>query len=76
MKDWLIKIFTSKPARIVYFIVLIFGYAAALFAGIFIPVHAHFGFFAIPIAAAVIVAGPSYLKALKWCINGAEKKTE
>lgn len=71
MIEFLKRIFLSKAAKVVYLFALFFGYAAALFAGIFIPIHAHFGFFAIPIATAVIVAGPSYYKAFKWCLNGA-----
>ena len=67
----LIKLLTSKTAKIVYLFILVFAYAAALFAGIFIPITAGYGFWAIPIAAAVIVAAPSYYKAFKWCLDGA-----
>lgn len=69
MIDFLRQIFTSKPAKVFYMFVLIFGWAAALVAGIAIPVDAGYSFWAIPIAAAVLVSGPTYLKALKWCLN-------
>lgn len=75
MIEFLKRIFLSKAAKVVYLFVLFFGYATALFAGIFIPIHAHFGFFAIPIGAAVIVAGPLYYKAFKWCLEGAMSST-
>lgn len=69
MKEWLIKILTSKPAKIVYMVVLALAYLAAFAAGIAIPVKAGLGFFAIPIVAAVAVAGPTYYKAFKKCLD-------
>ena len=71
MKEWFLEIFAGKAAAVTYMLLLPFAYVAALLAGIFIPAGTGYGFFSIPIAAAVLAAGPTYCKAFKWSLNRA-----
>jgi len=65
MKDLL----NSKAVKVFCMFVIVFGWFAALVTGIALPVVAGYWFWTIPITAAVIVAAPAYLKALKWAVS-------
>jgi len=61
------SIFLSKPAKIVYAIVIVLAYAAAAIAGIVVPCLSGAGVWAVPISLAVALAAPVYYKAFLWC---------